>query len=324
MNNINPNDIETITVLKGTAASSLYGSLAKNGAIIITTKRGKAGKLHVDYSGSANFSRVGKLPDYQSEFGQGWGGLWVPDENGSWGPKLDGQIRPWGAVVNGVQQMKPFSFIKNNVRDFYATGSEYNNNLALSGGTETNRFYFSYGNVTSQGVIPGPVDRQQRNTFSLRTNSNWGRFAINSSFNFVTQALTVPNTGQSTASGGGTFENLLQIPVDLPISSFKNYNGPYNNNSYYFTPYAENPYFDIYENGDQQNLNRLFGNIDLNYKFTDALSAEFRLGGDFTDARTFIWKQLASAHAGTWDGPDPTNPEGQSKTPDIGQVSQGS
>jgi TonB-linked SusC/RagA family outer membrane protein len=324
MTNVNPNDIESITVLKGTAASSLYGGLAKNGAIMITTKRGRAGKLRVEYSGSANFSKVGKLPDYQSEFGQGWGGTFISDENGSWGPKLDGASRAWGAVVDGVQQTKPFSFVKNNLRDFYTTGTEYNNNLSISGGTDANRFYFSYGNVTSDGIVPTTSDAQQRNTFALRTNSNYGRFSINSSFNYVNQKLNVPGTGQLTSSGGGVFQSLLQIPVDLPISSFKNYNNKYNNIDNYWTPYAENPYFTLGEDGNQQKLDRFFGNIDMGYKFTNDLSADFRLGGDFTDARTFAWKQLASAHAGTWDGPGATNPEGSPRTPDIGEVSQGS
>jgi TonB-linked SusC/RagA family outer membrane protein len=324
MTNINPNDIESITVLKGTAASSLYGGLAKNGAIIITTKRGKSGKLHIDIASSANFSRVGKLPDYQNQFGQGWGGLLVTDENGSWGAPLDGVERPWGAEVDGVQRTKPYSYIKNNLRDFYGTGQEYNNNLALSGGNEQSKFYFSWGNVTSNSVIPSRGNNQQRNTFALRTTSVYGRFSISSSFNFVTQALKVPNTGQSTSSGGGVFESLLQIPVDIPISSFKDYNNPYNNISNYFTPFAENPYFGLGENGNKQNLTRFFGNVDLGYKFTNDLSAELRVGGDFTDANTFVWKQVATPASGEWDGPDPINPEGASRTPDIGEVGQGS
>lgn len=324
LNNINPNDIETITILKGTAASSLYGGLAKNGAIMITTKRGKAGKLHIDYSGSANFSRVGKLPDYQSEFGQGWGGVFVLDENGSWGPKLDGVVRPWGSIVDNSQLTKPFSALKNNLRDFFTTGTEYNNNLALSGGTETNRFYFSYGNVTSDGVIPTKSDAMQRNTFALRTNSNYGRFTINTSFNYVNQKLNVPSTGQGTSSGGGTFESLLQIPVDLPIKDFSDYNNKFFNVNNYFTPYAENPYFGLNENGNQQKVDRFFGNLDLGYKLTNDLSAEARLGTDVANARTFIWKQPAAAAPGSWVGPDPTNPENFSRTPDVGEVLQGS
>ncbi len=84
MTYVNPNDIESITILKGTAASSLYGSLARNGAVMITTKKGRSGKLKIEYDGSADISKVGKLPEYQSEFGQGWGGQFNLDENGSW------------------------------------------------------------------------------------------------------------------------------------------------------------------------------------------------------------------------------------------------
>ena len=106
---INPSDIETITVLKGTEAASLYGSSAKNGAIMITTKRGRPGKLKVEYNGSVNFSKVGKLPDLQKTFGQGWSGTFVLSENGSWGPKLDGKERLWGSIVDNSQLLKPFT-----------------------------------------------------------------------------------------------------------------------------------------------------------------------------------------------------------------------
>ncbi|MDR3712926.1 MAG: SusC/RagA family TonB-linked outer membrane protein [Puia sp.] len=323
MNNVNPNDIESITILKGTAASSLYGGLAKNGAIMITTKKGRPGKLKIEYNGSANFSKVGKLPDYETEFGQGWGGVFVADENGSWGPRLDGKMRLWGSVVDNSQLIKPFSAIKNPLRQFYVTGQEFNNTLALSGGSETNRFYFSYGNVTSDGVVPMNANTQQRNSFSLRTNSTFGKFTFNTSINYINQALKVPNTGQGTSNGGGVFESILQIPVDLPIKAFRDINNKFFNTNNYFTPYAENPYFGLIENGNQQKLDRVFGNLDFGYKFTNDFSAEFRLGGDFTDARTFEWKNSAYAQPGSWDGPNASNPEGQSRASDYGSVSKG-
>lgn len=323
MNNINPNDIESITILKGTAASSLYGGLAKNGAIMITTKKGHAGKLRIEYSGSANMSKVGKLPDYQHEFGQGWGGVFVSDENGSWGPKLDGQERLWGSIVDNSQLIKPFSAIKDPLKQFYVTGHEYNNTLAVSGGTDITRFYFSYGNLTSNGIIPENGNIQERNTISLRTNSTFGAFTINTSINYVSQALKVPNTGQNTASGGGVYESLLQVPVDLPIKDFRDINNKFFNVNNFFTPYAENPYYGLINNGNQQKLDRVFGNLDLGYKFFDFLSAEVRVGTDVTSARTFEWKNTAAAQPGSWVGPSPTNPEGQSRTPDIGLVAQG-
>jgi TonB-linked SusC/RagA family outer membrane protein len=324
MNNINPNDIESITILKGTAAASLYGSLAKNGAIMITTKRGRAGKLRVEYSGSVNFSSAGKLPTYEDQFGTGWGGVAVLDENGSWGPAFDGKMRGWGSIVDGQQLQKPYVAIKDPLRQFYVTGHEYNNTIALSGGTEANRFYFSYGNVSSNGIVPDNSNTQQRNTLSFRTNSNYGNFTFNTSINYVGQTLLVPNTGQSVSGGGGVYESLLQVPVDLPIGEFKDINNKFFNINNFFTPYAENPYFGLVNNGNRQKLDRVFGNLDFGYKFTPQFSAELRVGGDITSARTFEWKNSAFPLANTWDGPNPTNPEGQSRTVDYGAVAQGS
>ncbi|RFM25984.1 SusC/RagA family TonB-linked outer membrane protein [Deminuibacter soli] len=322
MTNINPNDIESITVLKGTAAASLYGSTAKNGAIMITTKRGKAGKLRVDYSGGYNLSKVGKLPEMQNEFGQGWGGQFILSENGSWGPRLDGKMRPWGATVDNSQLIKPFSFVKNNIRDFYNTGTELTNSIALSGGTDINRFYFSYGNVFSDGVLPTKADYLERHTFALRTNSNYGKFSINTSFNYINRKQNAPFTGQGGSDGQSTFEALLQIPVDIPIKDFSAYNNKFFNVDNYFTPYAENPYYPLNENGNVQKLDRFFGSLDMNYKFTDYLSLQYRLGGDFTNARTLGFKQPNKPSPDSWN--DGNNVESATRKEDFGSVSQAS
>jgi TonB-linked SusC/RagA family outer membrane protein len=322
MNDINPNDIESITILKGTAASSLYGGLAKNGAIMITTKKGRAGKPKVEFSGAFNLSSVGKLPEYQSEFGQGWGGVFVLDENGSWGPRLDGKERLWGSIVDHSQLMKPFSFQKDNLRKFYDIGNELNNTVDISGGNETNRFYFSYGNVTSDGILPTTADLLVRNSFALRTNCSFNRFSINTSFNYVNRKLNTPGTGQTGADGGGIFESILQVPVDIPISDFRDYKNKFFNQNSYFTPFAENPYFGLSENGNTQISDRFFGNVNMAYRFASFLSAELRIGGDFTDARTKGWKQVSAPTPGSWDAGQ--NPEGAIKTPDVGSVFQGS
>jgi TonB-linked SusC/RagA family outer membrane protein len=322
MNDVNPNDIENITILKGTAASSLYGGLAKNGVVLITTKKGRSGKLKIDFSSSANISSVGKLPEYQSEFGQGWGGVFVLDENGSWGPKLDGKERLWGSVVDHSQLEKPFSFQNNNLRNFYDIGNELNNSLSFSGGNDANRFYFSYSNANSAGIVPNQQDYLQRNTFSLRLNNTYNRLTINSSFNYVNRKLTIPSTGQSGPDGGGVFQSILQIPVDIPIKDFRDINNQFFNIDNYFTPYAENPYYGLYNDGNVQNSDRFFGNVDLGYKFDSHWSADFKLGGDFTNARTKTWKQVASAAPGSWNAG--ANPEGASRTPDVGSVSQAS
>ncbi|AYD49182.1 SusC/RagA family TonB-linked outer membrane protein [Arachidicoccus soli] len=318
INDINPDDVESENFLLGTAATAIYGSLAKNGAIIITTKQGKAGNLKIAYNGGINFSKVGKLPKMQDQFGNGWGFEFIPGENGSWGPKLDGVVRPWGSVVDNSQLIKPFSFINNNIRDFYTTGVEGNNNVSLSGGNEHNRFYFSYGNVSSNGVIPTQSDLLQRNTFSIKTNTNYGKFSFNSFFNYINRKQNAPNTGQASANGGGVFESLLQIPVDLPIKDFQLYKNKFFNVDNYFTPYAENPYYGLNENGDQQRSDRLLGNLEAKYEFTPSFSALYRLGGDFENTRTQSWNQPNAPASGSWNGPNPTNTEGATRKVDPG------
>jgi len=317
---VNPSDIESITVLKGTEAASLYGSSAKNGVIMITTKKGKAGKLKIEYNGSANFSNVGKLPDFQKTFGQGWSGVFILSENGSWGPKLDGKDRLWGSVVDNSQLLKPFSFVKDNIRNFYNTGTEYNNTISLSGGSEVTNFYFSYGNVTSDGVLPTQSDYLQRNTFALRTNSKFNNFTINSSFNYVNKKINAPYTGQAGSDGASLFAEILQIPADIKISDLRDYKNKFFNVDNYFTPFAENPYYPLYENLNTQNSDRFFGNLDAGYKFTKELSAQLRIGGDFTNARTFAYKAVNAPGPGSWNAGG--NPEGQSRAPDVGSVSE--
>jgi TonB-linked SusC/RagA family outer membrane protein len=319
-NDINPNDIENISILHGTAAASLYGSAARNGAIMITTKRGKSGKLRVDYAGAVTFSEAGKLPIMQDIFGQGWGGVFVLGENGSWGPKLDGKVRAWGAIVDNSQLIKPFSFIDDNIRSFYNTGIEYNNTLSLSGGNATTTFYFSYGNVESDGILPTNTDYLGRNTVALRTNSKFDNFSMNTSFNYINKKVNAPFTGQGGSDGSSLFEDILQIPVDVPIRDFRDYKNKFFDVNSYFTPYAENPYYPLNENLNTQNSDRFFGNVDMNYKFTSSFAAQLRIGADFLNARTFSYKAINAPAPGSWNAGG--NTEGASRAKDVGSVGE--
>ena len=317
---INPNDIESITVLKGTAASSLYGSAARNGAIMITTKRGKSGRINVDFAGSVNFSKVGKLPTLQNQFGQGWNATFVLGENGSWGPRLDGVKRPWGSIVDNSQLRKPFSFINDNIRSFYTTGLELNNSIALSGGNERSTFYFSYGNVESDGVIPTKSDYLGRNTLSLRTNNKFKNLSINTSFNYLNKKVNQPATGQGSASGSTIFQDLLQVPVDIPMKDFRDYKNKFFDVNSYFTPYAENPYYGLHNNSNSQTSDRFFGNLDLGYQISPALAAQLRVGGDVENARGFSYNAVNAPDPGSWNKGG--NTEGTSRTPDVGSVTE--
>lgn len=130
-NAVNPDDVESMTILKGAAATALYGSRAANGVILITTKTGKAQKkgLGIEYNGGLQWETVMRLPQMQNEFGQGWYGDKTDDENGSWGPRFDGSTLKYGTVYNNSQQIKSYLPIEDNLKDFFDTGFRYNNSL---------------------------------------------------------------------------------------------------------------------------------------------------------------------------------------------------
>lgn len=303
-NDINPNDIESINVLKGAGASSLYGSRAANGVILITTKKGKAGKFSVDFNSSATYSSLLMVPETQNEFGQGWNGNFSFIENGSWGPKFTGANRLWGNVVNNKQLYKPYVGLKNNVRDFYDTGNEYNNSLSLSGGNEKSTFYFSFNNIASNGIIPSDADSYNRNNFSLRASTKADDFTISGALNYSSRNSSFVATGQGASTGSTLFQELIQIPRDISIVDLKDYKSPYNNLNNYFTQYAQNPYFIANENGNNFNSERIFGNIDLGYKVNDWLSSTVRVGADVTNSRLKDWQAIAKPDAGS---PNETN-----------------
>ena len=125
---INPEDIASVTVLKGASATALYGSRAANGVVMITTKKPEQNaKPQVTYDGSIQFTNILRAPMTQNMFGEGWGS-WSNEENGSWGPLLDGRDHWWGSTELAETMVKPYSFVKDNIRNFYKTGTELNNN----------------------------------------------------------------------------------------------------------------------------------------------------------------------------------------------------
>jgi len=149
INDLDPNNIEHIEILKGATAAAIYGSRASNGVILITTKKGKQG-IKVDYTNAIDFLEIGKTPDLQNRFGQGWNGLsysgdrLTSNENGSWGAAFTGLDRLWGQQFGNTQQIKPYNALQNNIKDFYDLGHTYSNSLRVSTGNETSDFSIIY------------------------------------------------------------------------------------------------------------------------------------------------------------------------------------
>jgi outer membrane receptor protein involved in Fe transport len=132
--------------------------------------------------------------------------------------------------------------------------------------------------------------------------------------------MNAPPTRSVSGVGSTIFEDILQIPVDMPVTDFKNYKNKFFNVDNYFTPYAENPYYGLFENGSKQNADRVFGNVNMGYKFTNWLAAELIVGGDFQNARTTIWNAVNAPSPGSWN--DGANVEGSKRQADIGSYEE--
>lgn len=296
INDIDPNNIESMTVLKGSAATALYGSRGGQGVIIITTKSAKnKSKISVELTNSADFSEIARVPHLQEQFGQGWAGLsfsnWAgqpentsSNENGSWGPAFNGETRPWGAIIDNAQQIKPYVALKNNVREFYELGTTYTNGVRISGGGDNSNFSVNFTDVTSDGIIPTVADAYNRKTFGLNAAMNSDKLSVRTSINYVRKMQNAVNTGQGNDAGEGNtlIQEMLQIPTDISVLDLKDYiNNPYNTPSNYFTPYASNPWFVVSENKTTIDGNRLYGNINLNYAFNKKFYLSYQAGGDY-------------------------------------------
>ncbi|WP_448636115.1 SusC/RagA family TonB-linked outer membrane protein [Pedobacter panaciterrae] len=318
-NDINPNSVESMSILKGSAATALYGSRGSNGVILITTKKGTAGKMVVDFSHATTITQVASVFKPQSTFGQGWDGTFIESENGNWGPKYDGQMRTWGAIVDNSQLLKPYSFIKNNVRDALTNGTEFNSNISLSGGSDKTTYYFSYGNVMSDGYLPSDNDSYKRNNFSVKAATVIGNFNIEGSVNYVSKTQKFVAQGQGISGIGSSFyEDIIQIPQDIPIKDLRDYKNKFFNVDNYFTPYAENPYYSIYENGSRYKNDRIYGNVNFGFTVNDWLKLQFQQGADVDNAGDRQWHNKNAPTLGSYN--DGGNVEGAKRAADVGRV----
>jgi TonB-linked SusC/RagA family outer membrane protein len=298
-NDINPEDIESMTVLQSGAGTALYGSRASSGVILITTKNGsKAGsKAKVDFSSTTTFETPLRLPLMQNEYGQGWYDRSTEptadlQENGSWGPKFDGVVRKWGFVIDNQQLIKPYSALKTNISDFFDVGTTLNNNIAISNGDDKKSFYLSYGNITSDGIMPSNSDSYKRNNIALRGNVKLFDFLnASASLNYVRKDSKFVITGQEQS----VLDALWQSPRDMSIVDQKDYNNKFYNVDNFYNAYAQNPYYVLNEHGTQFGEDRVFGNVGLEAKLLPWLSASFKVGGDASNSTLKSWRAITKS-----------------------------
>jgi TonB-linked SusC/RagA family outer membrane protein len=292
ISDINSEDIESMSVLKGPNAAALYGSRAAAGVVLITTKKGKGTKgLGISINSNTSFSSLLILPEYQNSFGQGSNGQfsYVDGKGGgvndgvdeSWGPRLDGRLIPQ-FNSNGVAV--PFVAHPDNVRSFFNTGRTLNNGIAFSGSGDKYDFRLSYNNLDQTGVIPN--SSQSKNSFLFNsTYKITPKLTLSTYANFVnSSADNLPGSGGRRATS--TMLQFTWFGRQVDVEQLKTYKDASGNNINWNNSYYSNPYFVAYENTVGQVRNRLIGNVELNYKIIDGLSANFRTGNDYyTDRR---------------------------------------
>lgn len=320
---VNPDDIETMTVLKGPSAAALYGSRANNGVIVITTKSGKGTKgIGVSVNSTVSFEDPLRLPDYQNVYGQGLNGEFeFKDGNGgglrdgvdeSWGPAMEGQLlrqfngptsnglrggdvgnlfTPIGPVdlarqleARGEITATPFVAYPDQVKDFFETGSTFTNNVALTGSNDFGHFRVSYTNLDQKGFVPNTD--LERNTFSFT-----GGYKLTDWFSATVNANYLNNTSSNRPNLSYGTENIMYLlncwmVSNVDMASMRDYwqAGRVGLNQFGFNyNYHDNPYFNLYENTNGQSINRVYGNVSLNFDITPKLSLLLRSGTDFSD-----------------------------------------
>ena len=286
ISSINPNDIENMTILKGAAATALYGSRAANGVIMITTKSGKKSgdrNFSISYDGSVTWRSVSTLPKFQNKFGQGWNGVQTFIENGSWGPELDGSTQVYGPIWNNQQLIHEYSAQKDNIKDFFDTGVSTNHSVSLNGISSDQKmtYYLSYSHTSDNGIIPGNNDTYKRNTIAFRGSydaTDW--LKVSSSANFSTSKTNTVATFQ----GASMIDGVYEFPRDLSLVDRKNLSSAFNTPEAWYTPYGiTNPYWAVANNYNQNNGKQLFGKIQADIKPIRQLTLTYRFGFDYTD-----------------------------------------
>jgi TonB-linked SusC/RagA family outer membrane protein len=267
---INPEDIESTTVLKSAAATVLYGSRAASGAILIVTKRGsKNQKSRIEFTSTYGIANPDRLPEYQNQYGQGSRGTFNPSLATSWGPEIKGQ-----EVTNFFGTKEALKAYPDNVKDFFQTGKNIQNNIAFTGGSDNTTYRVSYGNDYNTYVIPGNVLKKNNISVNARTDIS-SKLRVGTSFTYVNNVSKRSQQGNQLSNPlfRGWFTPRSYDLTNLP---FEDADGQ---QTWFGT--TDNPYWTVKHNLFNDETNRIFGNINLNYNVNDWITADLKVGEDY-------------------------------------------
>ncbi|MEO3406046.1 SusC/RagA family TonB-linked outer membrane protein [Mucilaginibacter sp. CAU 1740] len=304
ISNINPDDIETMTVLKGSAASALYGARAANGVILITTKQGeKNSKTSVEYNTNLSFDKAVDNTDWQYVYGQGSQNKRPTDVqsavntgNSSWGEKLDGAPT---IALDG--KMHPYSAVTNNIDKFYRTAPAFTNTLSVSGGSDKGVFRLSASNLTYQSILPN--SGLNRKTFDLSAGYDiTSKLNVSFNGNYVDEqnknraylSDSPLNANFAIASLATSLDQKLLAPG---FNSATNAETAWSDN-----PYSTNPYFVINKLVNNVSRRRFISSTAAKYKFTDWMFLQARMGYDVIDDNVLSVTPTGTAYSNKLEG----------------------
>ncbi len=300
LNDLNSDDIESMSVLKGPNAAAIYGSRAANGVVLITTRKGRntQGRMRSEVNSVATWEQPSILPKWQNQYGQGAGGNfeWGDGSGGgtndgadqSWGPKLDGRpICQFTSPGAGTDNCTPTPWIAHpdNMKDFFRTGLTMSTTLAVSGGSDRASGRLSLGGDNISGVFPN-------NSFQRRTLSLNGTFAANDRLTADGSIQYIRNGGKNRPgtgySGRNPLENYIWFGRQVDINALRGYKGksgadnggPATREFNWNYNYHNNPFWLQEQNPVTDSRDRLIGSVSVRYRIANDVSATLRTGSD--------------------------------------------
>lgn len=266
---INPDDIESISVLKGAGATALYGLKAANGVLVITTKRGSTGKLSVGLSTSASWDYLTKYPDIQTKYREGQQGRLAFNSDGS-----PNRFQTFGPLRTDADP------VYNNFKGAFETGHRYNNSVTLQGGSGRTSYYSSVSALNQSGILPST--KFDRYTFKLAGQTQVSeKFSVSASATLTTSQNTQPSAGDK-----GVMTSLSYHTTTIDVRDYMNADGSM---KVYAPGIIDNPLYVARFSQMKSNVFRIVGNMGLTWNIIPRLKFDYKIGGDFfSDNRTRI------------------------------------
>ncbi|MBE8713127.1 SusC/RagA family TonB-linked outer membrane protein [Sphingobacterium hungaricum] len=277
LGNLNPDDIEDITVLNGSGAAALYGSAASNGALIIKTKKGKATDgFEINVENTSTWEQIVFLPQVQQRFGSGADNdlqIYNPHENQQYGPVFDGSMVEIGdPLADGSIQTVPYSWTGSK-NDFWEVGYSNQTNISIASRTEKSSFRTAAQYLDASGTVP--FDKYKRATARISGTQN----LIENKLDATYTAYYAQNRYNTTSANASIYDLVLNTPGQIPLTDYKDYvNNPYATPDGYYNAYYNNPYFLAGNNRSITRNDYFMGNFELAYKPLEWLDFLGRVG----------------------------------------------